>query len=102
MRAGGGRETGNQFGVALLFVNYCLKALLRSGFNVSVYLTVLRGTPARPLSQPNLARSPAALSALDIEGTSSTAHEEETDWSLQAARVSPPSTRAPECIATLR
>ena len=42
-----------------------------------------------------LVRSTDALSALDIERTSSTAHEEETNWSFRAAGVSPPSTRAP-------
>ena len=36
-----------------------------------------------------LVRRAAALSALDIERTSNTAHEEETNWSLWAAGVSP-------------
>ena len=42
-----------------------------------------------------LVRSAVALSALDIERTSNTAHEEETNWSLRAAGVSPPSARTP-------
>ena len=70
----------------LLFVNYCLKVLLGSVFNVSVYSVArppVEATP--PLAYP--VKSAAALSALDIERTSNS-HEEESG-------VSPPSARAP-------
>ena len=52
---------------------------------------------ARPPAEATayLVRNAVALSALDIERTSNTAHEEETNWSLRAAGVSPPSARAP-------
>ena len=76
--------------------NYCVaKEWLQCFHNYTKLCSVAcpptESTP--PLAY--LVRSPATLSALDIEGTSSTAHEEETNWSLQAAGVSPPSTRAP-------